>query len=66
MNEMGVVMYAVGVGEYDESELLLIAGNISTKVFQQQSFTDLHKIVSDLQIQLTKSMSLLLFHNLNN
>ena len=60
LNEMGVVLYAVGVGRYDESELLLITGNNSARVFQQKSFEDLHKIVSDLQVELRQSKSLLL------
>lgn len=55
IDKMGVVIYAVGVGNFDENELLLITGNHSDRIFRQKSFDDLETIETDLRIQLKQS-----------
>jgi len=53
--EKGVAIYAVGVGEYDLEELMLITGNKSSRIFELAAFSDLESVIVDLQTQVKSS-----------
>jgi len=48
-------MYAVGVGDYNETELHLITHNHSSRVFKLESFDELIQIVGSLEKDVQES-----------
>ncbi|XP_078492225.1 uncharacterized protein LOC100175399 [Ciona intestinalis] len=50
--DRGVIIYAVGVGDFDSSELQLITHHHENRVFELENFEDLDSIVKSLQFQL--------------
>ena len=60
-NEFGVNMYAVGIGNYDETELLIITHNRSQRVFRLESFEDLEQTVTSIEGRIRESMTYAIF-----
>ena len=48
-NEFGVNMYAVGVGNYNETELRIITHNHTKRIFKLESFDDLTQVIASLE-----------------
>ena len=42
-------MYAVGIGDYNETELLIITRNDTDRVFTLQNFDELSDIIANLE-----------------
>ena len=55
-NEFEVNMYAAGIGNYDETELLIITHNRSQRIFQLDSFEDLEQTVISLEERVREGM----------
>lgn len=51
-HDAGAYIIPIGVGDFNHEELVLLAHNHTTRVFEVENFDDLSKIVSDVHYRL--------------